>query len=135
MPNDEGKGRREKEKFPRSPSRFFLFPSPFSLFHSHFLELSLAIALLVFFLVLAGFAPAFFRKQHLLSVLCAAVPVLIVASGMAVVIICRQIDVSVGSQFALCSILLGLLVRANWPVPAAALATLALGAAFGALNG
>src|SRR6266550_3069840 len=123
MRNDKAEGRRkkgkaksQKEKFP--PSRFSFFPSALSLFHSYFREWCVAIALLVLLLVLAGFAPAFFRKQHLLSVLCAAIPVLMVASGMAVVIICRQIDVSVGSQFALCSILLGLLVRANWPVPA-----------------
>src|SRR2546426_2564526 len=31
------------------------------------------------------------------------------------VIISRQIDISVGSQFALCSVLLGLLVQAHWP--------------------
>jgi rhamnose transport system permease protein len=40
--------------------------------------------------------------------LCDAVPVLITACGMTLVIICRQIDISIGSQFALCSLFAGL---------------------------
>ena len=36
--------------------------------------------------------------------LCDAVPVSITACGMALVIICRQIDISIGSQFALGSV-------------------------------
>jgi rhamnose transport system permease protein len=67
--------------------------------------------------------------------LCSAAPVLLAACGVTLVIICRQIDISVGSQFALCSIFLGLLIRAHWPMPAAALAAILAGAGFGAFNG
>src|SRR5207245_5267413 len=41
----------------------------------------------------------------------------------------------IGSQFALCSIFLGLLIRAHWPMPAAALAAVLAGAFFGGFNG
>ena len=75
----------------------------------YFREWSVALALGVLLLVLAVRAPGFFRKEQLLSTLATAVPVLVVGCGVALVIICRQIDISVGSQFALCSILLGLL--------------------------
>ena len=98
-------------------------------------EWSVALALAGLLIVLALCAPAFFKKQQLLSTLSTAVPVLLVACGIALVIICRQIDISVGSQFALCSIFLGLLVHARWPMPLAALATILAGAGFGAFNG
>src|SRR5207248_3099760 len=38
-------------------------------------------------------------------------------------------------QFALCSIFLGLLISAHWPMPVAAVATIFAGACFGAFNG
>ncbi len=101
----------------------------------YFREWSVAIALGVLLLVLAALAPAFFQPRQLLSILSTAVPVLIVACGIALVIISRQIDISVGSQFALCSIFLGLLVRAGCPLPVSALISIGAGAAFGAFNG
>src|SRR5437763_2034316 len=98
-------------------------------------EWSVALALVALLLVLAIFAPEFFHRSQLLAILTAAAPALIVACGIALVIITRQIDISVGSQFALCSILLGLLIRAHWPMPAAAAAAILAGAIFGAFNG
>jgi len=59
----------------------------------------------------------------------------LVSCGMALVIISRQIDISVGSQFALCSVLVGLLIQAHWPMPLAASAVIGVGACCGALNG
>src|SRR5208282_272364 len=51
------------------------------------------------------------------------------------VIISRQIDISVGSQFAVCSVCAGLLAALHWPVGLVVLASVAIGAAFGACNG
>jgi rhamnose transport system permease protein len=102
---------------------------------SHFRELSVAAALAVLLLVLAFVAPAFFAEQQLLTVLTTAAPVLIAACGMALVIIARQIDISIGSQFALCSIFAGLLVKAGLPMPVVALGAIAGGAVLGACNG
>jgi rhamnose transport system permease protein len=64
-----------------------------------------------------------------------AAPVLIAACGMTLVIICRQIDISIGSQFALCSVLAGLMAKAGWPMPAVALGAITSGAAMGVFNG
>jgi rhamnose transport system permease protein len=104
-------------------------------FSRHFREWSVALALALLLVALAIFAPGFFQKSQLLSIASSAVPVLLAACGVSLVIICRQIDISIGSQFALCSIFLGLLIRAHWPMPVAALAAICIGACFGACNG
>jgi len=104
-------------------------------FKRHFREWSVALALVLLLLVLAVFTRGFFQRGQLLSIATSAVPVLLAACGVSLVIICRQIDISIGSQFALCSIFLGLLVQAHWPMPLAALAAIAAGACFGAFNG
>jgi rhamnose transport system permease protein len=101
----------------------------------HFREWSVAAALGLLLLLLALFAPNFFRPAQMLSTLSTAVPVLVVGGGMALIIICRQIDISVGSQFALCSVLLGLLVKGQVPLPVAALVAVTAGACLGACNG
>jgi rhamnose transport system permease protein len=54
---------------------------------------------------------------------------------MALVIICRQIDISVGSQFAVCGVCAGLLATQNWPTALVALAAIIIGALLGAING
>src|SRR5215204_5669194 len=92
-------------------------------------------ALGVLLLVLAVAAPAFFGKQQLLTMLTTAAPVLIAACGMTLVMICRQIDISIGSQFAVCSVLAGLMAKAGFPMPVVALGAVASGAAMGAFNG
>ena len=101
----------------------------------NFRELSVAIALAVLLLALAIFAPAFFQPQPLLSLLTREAPTLVVACGMALVIISRQIDISVGSQFAICSVGAGLLAAAKWPLALVLAASIGLGAVMGALNG
>jgi len=101
----------------------------------YFRELSVAAALVLLLAVLAGIAPAFFELQPLLSRLTAQTPALVVAVGMALVIICRQIDISVGSQFGVCAVVAGLLAAAGLPLPVVLLASVAAGAAMGALNG
>ena len=101
----------------------------------HFRELSVAAALLVVLGALAIVAPAFFQPQPLLSLLTREAPTLIVACGMALVIISRQIDISVGSQFAVCSVCAGLLAAAKLPLALVLPASVVLGAAMGAING
>lgn len=100
-----------------------------------FRELSVAAALLVVLLALAVFAPAFYQPQPLLSLLTREAPTLVVACGMALVIISRQIDISVGSQFSVCSVCAGLLAARGWPIYLVLPASAACGAFLGALNG
>jgi rhamnose transport system permease protein len=101
----------------------------------HFRELSVAAALLLVLAALAVVAPGFYQPQPLLSLVTREAPTLVVACGMALVIICRQIDISVGSQFAVCSVSAGLLAAQNWPTPLVAVAAVVLGAGLGAING
>lgn len=101
----------------------------------HFRELSVAAALAVVLLGLAIFAPAFYQPQPLLSLATREAPTLVVACGMALVIISRQIDISVGSQFSVCSVCAGLLAALHWPFALVLTAAVVLGAALGAING
>lgn len=101
----------------------------------HFREISVAGALLAVLLALGVFAPAFFQPQPLLSLVTREAPTLVVACGMTLVIICRQIDISVGSQFSICSVCAGLLATLNWPLALVLPTTLACGALLGAFNG
>ena len=84
---------------------------------------------------MAIFAPAFFSPQPLLSLLTREAPTLVVACGMACVIITRQIDISVGSMFSVCSVCAGLLAARGWPLLLVLPASVALGALLGAVNG
>ena len=101
----------------------------------HSRELSVAGVLFFLLLALATFAPAFYQPQPLLSLLTREAPALVVACGMALIIISRQIDISVGSQFAVCGVCAGLLASGGWPLVFVVLASVALGAALGAVNG
>lgn len=101
----------------------------------YFRELSVTAALGIVLLGLAVFAPAFFQPQPLLSLVTREAPTLIVACGMALVIICRQIDISVGSQFSVCSVCAGLLAARGWPLPLVLGASIGLGALMGTING
>jgi rhamnose transport system permease protein len=98
-------------------------------------EIALAISIAVFAAVLALVAPGFFTAENLRDLLMANMPVLIVALGMLLVILTGQIDISVGSQFAICSVLAGVAAKAGAPVLVAGLAACAAGALLGALNG
>jgi rhamnose transport system permease protein len=101
----------------------------------HFREISVAVALGMLLLLLAFAAPGFFQAQPLLSLLTREAPTLVVACGMALVIISRQIDISVGSQFAVCSVCAGLLAAMDWPLALVLPASIAVGSVLGAING
>jgi rhamnose transport system permease protein len=98
-------------------------------------EISVAVAYLALLSVLAVFAPRFYQGDKFLNILVASAPVLVAAVGMTLVILSRNIDISIGSQFAICGIVAGLLAKAGMPMPLVALATMAAGAAMGATNG
>ena len=101
----------------------------------NFRELSIAAALVAVLGVLAIVAPQFFRTQSLLSLAAAQIPALVVAAGVAVVMIARQIDISVGSQFGVCAVASGLAAASGLPLPLVIAVSVGLGAAMGALNG
>jgi rhamnose transport system permease protein len=98
-------------------------------------ELSLALAIALFAAVLALVAPGFFAVGNLRDLLMANMPVLIVAMGMLLVILTGQIDISVGSQFAICSMVAGVAAKAGLHVAAAGAVAALAGAMMGAVNG
>ena len=101
----------------------------------HQRELS-ALLVLIGLLALAGaLAPSFFSATNLRDLAVNDAPVLIVAIGATLVILVGQIDISVGSQFAVCAVAAGGLARRGLPVPLLLPGTVAIGAAMGALNG
>lgn len=101
----------------------------------HSRELSVGAALIALLGFLAVAAPGFFEPQPLLSRSAALAPKLIVACGVALVMITRQIDISVGSIFAVCSVTAGSVAAAGAPFAVAVAAATTAGAALGAVNG
>jgi len=98
-------------------------------------EWSVAGALAAGLVFLALFAPSFFQPQPLLSLAARTAPVLVVTCAMSLVLIGRQIDISAGSLFSVCSVVAGLLAARHCPVVVIVPATLLVGAVMGALNG
>jgi rhamnose transport system permease protein len=98
-----------------------------------------AIAIGVFWIalcvLLATQAPGFFAFENLRDVAVTNAPSLIVAIGMTLVVIAGEIDVSVGSQFAVASVVAASLAKTGMPLAAVAVATAVLGAVLGAING
>jgi rhamnose transport system permease protein len=101
----------------------------------HSRELSVAGVLALLLVAMAILAPAFFSPQPLRSLLVREMPTLIVACGMAFVIIAREIDISVGAQFSVCSVAAGLLAARGWPLPLVLAAAMGAGGLMGLANG
>jgi len=60
---------------------------------------------------------------------------LVAATGMTLVVVAGEIDVSIGSQLAVCGVLAGLLAKLGVPMPLVVLGATVAGALLGALNG
>jgi rhamnose transport system permease protein len=101
----------------------------------HRREISVALTIAALALVLAIGTPGFFARDNLIDLFLANMPVLIVALGMTLVILTANIDISVGSMFAVCGVAGGLLAKAGVPLPLVAIAVCATGAALGGING
>ena len=98
-------------------------------------ELSVALAYAALLGLLAVLAPNFFAAKNLRDLLVSNAPVLVAGVGMTLVILARHIDISIGSQYSICGVAAGLLAQAGLPMPLVVIATLALGAGLGAVNG
>ncbi len=93
-------------------------------------------AIYVALLILLGFrAEGFLDAGNLRDLAVANAPALVAAVGMTLVIVSRQIDISIGSQLAICAVLSGVLAKTGMYMPVVALVVLFAGAAMGALNG
>ena len=79
--------------------------------------------------------PHFLTVANLLNVMEQTAINAIVAVGMTYVIISGGIDLSVGSLLAVAGVVLALALKAGWPMPIAALASIGVGALSGLANG
>src|SRR5262245_9824127 len=92
-------------------------PSGFArIFARYQREASAAIAYVVLLAIVAVAAPGFYSLANLRDLAMGNAPTLIVAIGMTIVILTRQIDISVGSQFAVYSVAAGLLAKTGMPI-------------------
>jgi rhamnose transport system permease protein len=131
----------------RYPERFILrmklnadqsarsFGGIVSIFARYQREVSAALALIMLLVIVAIAAPGFYSLANLRDLAIGNAPALIVAIGMTMVILTRQIDISVGSQFAVCSVVAGLLAKAGTPIALVVVAVALTGCLFGAING
>jgi rhamnose transport system permease protein len=97
-------------------------------------EVSVAAAYGLLLLLLAVTHRSFFKAQFA-STWVSAAPILVMAVGMTLVIVCRQIDISIGSQFSVCGIVAGTLAGAGVATPWVVLGTLLAGGLMGSING
>lgn len=98
-------------------------------------EVSAAFAYLLLLLAVGLGAPAFFSTNNLRDLALNNAATLIVAVGMTMVILVGEIDISVGSQFALCSVAAGLLAKTGMPMLLLLPGVVVIGAGMGAVNG
>ncbi len=73
--------------------------------------------------------------ENLRDLALANISVLLVAAGMTLIIVIGQIDISVGSLFAVTSVAFGVMVKAGLPLIVAPIAAVLIGAALGSING
>jgi rhamnose transport system permease protein len=98
-------------------------------------ELSAALAYVALLVAVGAAAPTFFGAGNLRDLALNNAPVLLVAVGMTLVILVGEIDISVGSQFAVCSVAAGWLAKSGVPVALLLPSVVLLGALMGAVNG
>ena len=98
-------------------------------------EMSIALAYVVLLVVVAIIAPSFFSGGNLRDLALNNAPVLLVSIAMTLVILIGQIDISVGSQFAVATVAAGWLAKSGIPIPLLLLCVILIGALMGAVNG
>ena len=101
----------------------------------HTRELSVGLAIGALLVLLAFVNPAFFSRENAVDIFLANMPVLITALGITIVILTGEIDISIGSLFAIAGVIAGLLAKSGAPLLVVAAGTCAAGALAGALNG
>jgi rhamnose transport system permease protein len=98
-------------------------------------EWSVASATILLFAIMAIEAPSFYGGTNLRDLALSNAPVLIISVGMTLVVLTGNIDISVGSVFAVCTVIGGSLAKLGVPMPLVAAGTVTAGLLIGAMNG
>ena len=101
----------------------------------HTREIAIAVTNVLLLILLAATTHGFFTLDNLSDLFLANMPVMLIALGMTLIIVTAQIDISIGSVFAVCSVLAGVAARSGAPWPVFLLLAIVAGAACGAING
>ncbi|EPY4469642.1 autoinducer 2 ABC transporter permease LsrC [Klebsiella variicola] len=98
-------------------------------------ELSAFFAIVALFAVLVALNPAYFSLQTLAMIFASSQILCLLALGATLVMLTRNIDVSVGSSVGLCAITVGVALNNGYGLATAIAFALAIGALAGAFNG
>ncbi|HGN9460718.1 TPA: autoinducer 2 ABC transporter permease LsrC [Klebsiella pneumoniae] len=98
-------------------------------------ELSAFFAIVALFVVLVALNPAYFSLQTLAMIFASSQILCLLALGATLVMLTRNIDVSVGSTVGLCAIAVGVALNNGYGLSTAIAFALAIGALAGAFNG
>ncbi|MCQ0598525.1 autoinducer 2 ABC transporter permease LsrC [Klebsiella pneumoniae] len=98
-------------------------------------ELSAFFAIVALFVVLVALNPAYFSLQTLAMIFSSPQILCLLALGATLVMLTRNIDVSVGSTVGLCAIAVGVALNNGYGLATAIAFALAIGALAGAFNG
>ena len=98
-------------------------------------ELSAFFAIVALFVVLVALNPAYFSLQTLAMIFASSHILCLLALGATLVMLTRNIDVSVGSTVGLCAIAVGVALNNGYGLATAIAFALAIGALAGAFNG
>ncbi|HHF7600937.1 TPA: autoinducer 2 ABC transporter permease LsrC [Klebsiella pneumoniae] len=98
-------------------------------------ELSAFFAIVALFVVLVALNPAYFSLQTLAMIFACSQILCLLALGATLVMLTRNIDVSVGSTVGLCAIAVGVALNNGYGLATAIAFALAIGALAGAFNG
>lgn len=98
-------------------------------------ELSAFFAIVALFAVLVALNPAYFSLQTLAMIFASSQILCLLALGATLVMLTRNIDVSVGSSVGLCAIAVGVALNNGYGLATAIAFALAIGALAGAFNG
>ncbi|MEQ0226828.1 autoinducer 2 ABC transporter permease LsrC [Klebsiella sp. CN_Kp091] len=98
-------------------------------------ELSAFFAIVALFVVLVALNPAYFSLQTLAMIFASSQILCLLALGATLVMLTRNIDVSVGSTVGLCAIAVGVALNNGYGLATAIAFALMIGALAGAFNG
>src|SRR6516165_4097420 len=96
-------------------------------------EAGVAATIVLLNLVLLIYAWGYFTRENFADLFLANAPVLVISLGMLLVILAGQIDISVGSMFAVCSVIAGLAAKQGISTTGSGLAACVAGAVCGAI--
>jgi rhamnose transport system permease protein len=98
-------------------------------------EIGVAATIALLNLVLLMNARAYFSRENFTDLFLANAPVLVISLGMLLVILAGRIDISVGSTFAVCSVIAGMAAKQGMSSLGSGFAACFAGAVCGAING